>query len=231
MTSTQSGNRSGSYGVYVIELGRSANRYLDLEPGLELPCVYVGQSWHSPEKRFAIHKAGGFHASSIVVRNGIRLRPDLYEHLPRVRTKEEAEELEAAHARNLAGLGFHSYFDGSLLRPQHCPPTPESQAMQTSEHLEVVSDYVDRAIFAAVAALTQPDGPVEATPEKVATLLCAGGRAGEIPLSVPLTCRGRFAYLSPGPIGDRIGNLVASGFLFSTRDGRIYWSQPKEALA
>ena len=230
MTITQSENRRGSYGVYVIELGKGANRYLDLDPGLKLPCVYVGQSWHSPERRFAIHQAGGTHASSIVVRNGISLRPDLYEHLPRVRTKEEAVELETDHARNLAGLGFHSYFDGNLLRPQHCPPTIESRAMQTSEHLEGVSDYVDGAIFAAVGALNQPSGPVEATPEKVATLLCADGRAGQIPLSVPLACRGKFAYLSPDLIAGRVSHLVASGFLVSTEDGRIYWPQPKAAL-
>ena len=221
---------STDYGVYVIELDKGANRYLNLSFDLPLPVVYVGQSWHPPEHRFRQHMEGGRLASRIVVRNGVRLRPDLYEHLPRVRAKEEAIELEARHARDLAGLGFHAYFDGRLLRPAHCTPTTESGAMKSEEHLDTVSDYVDQAIFAAVAAVNQPNAQIKATPAKIATILCTSGSAGEIPLNVPLTCRGRFAYLSPGLIAGRIAVLVNSGFLCSSRDGRIYVSQPKEVL-
>jgi hypothetical protein len=44
------------------------------------PCVYVGMSGLLPEKRFANHKAGMKDAPP-VKRYGIRLLPQLYEHL------------------------------------------------------------------------------------------------------------------------------------------------------
>ena len=44
------------------------------------PCVYVGMTGLTPEERFANHKAGT-KAASLVTRYGIRLLPELYEHL------------------------------------------------------------------------------------------------------------------------------------------------------
>src|SRR5258706_15066195 len=44
------------------------------------PCVYVGMTGLTPEERFANHKAG-IKAASVVKRYGIRLMPELYEHL------------------------------------------------------------------------------------------------------------------------------------------------------
>src|SRR6516164_6639239 len=44
------------------------------------PCVYVGMSGLKPEERFANHKAG-IKAASVVKRFGLRLLPELYEHL------------------------------------------------------------------------------------------------------------------------------------------------------
>lgn len=44
------------------------------------PCVYVGMTGLTPEERFANHKAG-IKASGFVERYGVRLLPELYEHL------------------------------------------------------------------------------------------------------------------------------------------------------
>ena len=44
------------------------------------PCVYVGMTGLAPEQRFANHKAG-IKAASVVQRYGLRLLPELYEHL------------------------------------------------------------------------------------------------------------------------------------------------------
>ena len=44
------------------------------------PCVYVGMTGLTPEERFANHKAGT-KAAWIVKRYGLRLLPELYQHL------------------------------------------------------------------------------------------------------------------------------------------------------
>jgi hypothetical protein len=73
------------HSVYVVELDpavredrsfAAANR----ECSDELPCLYVGSTGLTPEERFERHKAGVQH-SRIVKKYGLKLRPDLYEHL------------------------------------------------------------------------------------------------------------------------------------------------------
>jgi predicted GIY-YIG superfamily endonuclease len=73
------------HNVYVVLLDpavaklrkvRAAN--LDCDP--KKPCVYVGMTGLTPEERFANHKAG-IKASYYPKRYGLRLLPELYEHL------------------------------------------------------------------------------------------------------------------------------------------------------
>ena len=70
------------YHVYVIELSRAvlyerkfqkANANYDPER----PCVYVGMTGLTPEKRFAKHKAG-IKANKYAEKYGVRLLPKLY---------------------------------------------------------------------------------------------------------------------------------------------------------
>ena len=68
--------------VYVIELdGAVLNhaRFRNANPKRDItkPCVYVGCTGLTPEKRFAKHKAG-IRANSYVQRYGLRLLPALY---------------------------------------------------------------------------------------------------------------------------------------------------------
>jgi len=70
------------HNVYVIELdGRVLNhaRFRAANPNRDItkPCVYVGCTGFSPEKRFEKHKAG-IQANSYVQRYGLRLLPRLY---------------------------------------------------------------------------------------------------------------------------------------------------------
>ena len=70
------------YSVYVIELdGRVLEhaRFRAANPNRDItrPCVYVGCTGLTPEKRFAKHKAG-IRANSYVRRYGLRLLPALY---------------------------------------------------------------------------------------------------------------------------------------------------------
>ena len=70
------------HNVYVIELdGAVLNhaRFRNANPERDItkPCVYVGCTGLTPEKRFARHKAG-IQANSYVRRYGLRLLPRLY---------------------------------------------------------------------------------------------------------------------------------------------------------
>ena len=74
--------RRDHHNVYVIELdGRVLNhaRFRAANPNRDItkPCVYVGCTGLTPEKRFAKHKAG-IQANSYVERYGLRLLPRLY---------------------------------------------------------------------------------------------------------------------------------------------------------
>ena len=95
--------------IYVVELDDSVRRnrkFLSLNPdnNLDLPCLYVGRTGHSPEKRFSNHKSG-YKASRIVKKYGIRLVPELYSHLNPM-TFNESEKMEIELARRLRSQGF-----------------------------------------------------------------------------------------------------------------------------
>lgn len=66
--------------------------------------LYVGQTSRDPDVRFDQHKAG-YKASREVTRFGVRLLPELVEHLNPLR-RWEALELEAALAEELARAGL-----------------------------------------------------------------------------------------------------------------------------
>ncbi len=68
------------------------------------PCVYVGMTGLTPEERFANHKAG-IKAASLVKRYGIRLLPELYEHLNPM-PYEAAAQMEMDLAEDLRRAGY-----------------------------------------------------------------------------------------------------------------------------
>ena len=93
------------YRVYVIELSRDCVT----KPGL-LPPLYVGQTAHPPEHRFAQHKAGGKLAASKPHRFGVRLRYDLFAGIRTFTTRKEAERAEKVVAKVLERRGHRVFW-------------------------------------------------------------------------------------------------------------------------
>jgi predicted GIY-YIG superfamily endonuclease len=68
------------------------------------PCVYVGMTGLTPEERFANHKAGT-KAAWVAKRYGLRLLPELYEHLNPM-PYEAATQMEKDLAEDLRWAGY-----------------------------------------------------------------------------------------------------------------------------
>ena len=94
-----------TYSIYVIELSRACVS----EPCALAP-LYVGQTAHSPEHRFAQHKAGGILAAGKPHRFGVRLRYDLMKCIAPLASRKEAEAAEKAVAAALEKRGHRVFW-------------------------------------------------------------------------------------------------------------------------
>ena len=94
-----------TYTVYIIQLSRDCVK----EPCALAP-LYVGQTAHDPEHRFAQHKAGGKLAAGKAHRYGERLRWDLMDKVSRCATRKEAEAMERAVAEALERRGHRVFW-------------------------------------------------------------------------------------------------------------------------
>ena len=68
------------------------------------PCVYVGMTGLTPEQRFANHKKGT-KAAAVVTLYGLRLLPELYEHLNPM-PYAAAAQMEQDLAEDLRRAGY-----------------------------------------------------------------------------------------------------------------------------
>ena len=93
------------YTVYVVELSRDCT-----SERCALAPLYVGQTAHTPERRFEQHKAGGKLAAGKPHRFGVRLRYDLMQKIPPSATREEAEAAEKAVAAALEKRGHRVFW-------------------------------------------------------------------------------------------------------------------------
>lgn len=94
-----------TYSIYIIELSRRCTR----KPCALAP-LYVGQTAHTPEHRFAQHKAGGKLAAGKAHRFGVRLRYDLMKRIGSFRSRSEAEQAEKAVAEALERRGHRVFW-------------------------------------------------------------------------------------------------------------------------
>lgn len=94
-----------TYRIYIIELARACVK----EPCALAP-LYVGQTAHTPEHRFAQHKAGGKLAARKPHKFGVRLRYDLMQGIGPFRTREDAEAAEKAVADALVRRGHRVFW-------------------------------------------------------------------------------------------------------------------------
>ena len=83
------------------------------------PCVYIGMTGLTPEERFANHKAG-IKDASLVKRYGLRLLPELYEHLNPM-PFDAAAQMEKDLAEDLRRVGTRSQVD---IECKLCPVRP-----------------------------------------------------------------------------------------------------------
>ena len=94
-----------SYIVYIIELARTCTR----QPCALAP-LYVGQTAHTAEHRFAQHKAGGTLAAPKAHKFGLKLRLDLMKGIGPFSTRKEAEAAEKAVAEALEKRGHRVFW-------------------------------------------------------------------------------------------------------------------------
>jgi hypothetical protein len=94
-----------TYSIYIIELSRACTT----KPCALAP-LYVGQTAHTPEHRFAQHKAGGKLAAGKPYRYGRRLRYDLMKGLSSFASRKEAEAAEKAVAQALERRGHRVFW-------------------------------------------------------------------------------------------------------------------------
>jgi hypothetical protein len=94
-----------TYAVYIIELSRECVK----EPCALAP-LYVGQTAHTPEHRFAQHKAGGKLAAGKPHRFGVKLRYDLMKGIGVFASRQAAEAAEKAVAAALEKRGHRVFW-------------------------------------------------------------------------------------------------------------------------
>jgi predicted GIY-YIG superfamily endonuclease len=95
LKATTRGERSAKHSVYVVLLH---------DPRRDRWGLYVGQTSRDPDWRFDQHKAG-YKASSAVRRFGVRLLPEVAEHLNPMH-QWESLDLEAALAASFGDAGI-----------------------------------------------------------------------------------------------------------------------------
>lgn len=102
--------RKHHHNVYVIELSPEVlqvKRFRDANPDYDAmkPCVYVGMTGLTPEKRFEKHKAG-IRANRYAKNYGLRLLPKLYAYANPMPYKAACDmEVELAISLREAGYG------------------------------------------------------------------------------------------------------------------------------
>ena len=97
------------HSVYVVLLDPAAGKIRKVRAenpkrNPRKPCIYVGMTGLTPEQRFANHKAGT-KAAWVVKRHGLRLVPELYEHLNPM-PYEAAAQMERELAEDLRRAGY-----------------------------------------------------------------------------------------------------------------------------
>jgi hypothetical protein len=97
------------HSVYVILLDEAVAKHpsiVRLNPGRQpsKPCVYVGMSGLPVDHRFENHK-NGYKSAWVVRKYGVRLLPELYEHLNPM-PFEAAAQMEIELAEDLRAEGY-----------------------------------------------------------------------------------------------------------------------------
>ena len=122
------------HNLYVIELDKEVLRYDEFEranpqyrPGM--PCLYVGETRHTPRKRFNYHLVG-YKSHEFVRRFAKRLLPEYYAHLNPV-SRDRAGEEEQRLADRLRALGCAVWQHDNALQSQQANKKARHSRHQT----------------------------------------------------------------------------------------------------
>lgn len=97
-----------TFRVYVVALDpavQQVGKFRKANAGSSGPCLYVGSTAHTPEHRFAQHKAGRFSNRGWVEKFGVGLAMQLADGRE-YQTRESAEQAERELAESLRKEGF-----------------------------------------------------------------------------------------------------------------------------
>jgi hypothetical protein len=196
------------YGVYAIQLRASYGP----RDHPHLPALYVGSSHYTPEERFRQHRDGYAAASRQAGPDVWRLRPELYEDVPLVYDRYEAERLERERALRLAEAEFTVRSDGEVPRVP-----PDRLRPFDAVELARVEDLFDRAAFAVVARGVRP----LRFEEVAAILLDAPTVNAASIIHTPCDEVRRFTHVGSAAVVARLREIVERGWLTMSADGTL----------
>ncbi len=108
--------------VYVIELDKEVLKYdefIKANPQYKegMPCLFVGETRHTPQKRFNYHLVG-YKSHEFVRRYARRLAPEYYARMNPV-SRDQAKIEEHNLANRLRSLGYAIWQHENALDAQH----------------------------------------------------------------------------------------------------------------
>jgi hypothetical protein len=139
---------------------------------------------------------------------GLWLRPDLYDDLRPV-PQDTAKELEATRALELSRCGYVALYNGTAREQAR-----ENWTKWGRDRIEPVIDWVDQAIFSALARL--PSAPSAHDCVRV----LKGEAATSALIDLPIPEWSRFPHVETAVLHGRISEL-ARGSALEERDGRL----------
>lgn len=128
---------SAQHHVYVIELDMEVlkfNEFLRANPHYKrgMPCLFVGETRHTPRKRFNYHLVG-YKSHEFVRRYARRLAPEYYASINPV-SSDLAKLEEYNLAFRLRALGYAVWQHENALNSQHATTKPGHAAHANMHH-------------------------------------------------------------------------------------------------
>ncbi|MGD8803198.1 MAG: hypothetical protein PVG12_08445 [Gammaproteobacteria bacterium] len=125
------------HNVYVIELDKEVlqfDEFLKANPKYKkgMPCLFVGETRHTPQKRFNYHLVG-YKSHEFVRRYARRLAPEYYAGINPVSCASAKAE-ERLLADRLRGLGYAVWQHDNALNNQHIEHNKNHRLQADSQH-------------------------------------------------------------------------------------------------
>jgi len=128
---------TAQHNVYVIELDKEVlkfDEFVKANPQYKegMPCLFVGETRHTPQKRFNYHMVG-YKSHEFVRRHARRLAPEYYARINPV-NGDHAKAEEQQLADRLRTLGYAVWQHENALNRQHVRTSPSRTSHGTVHH-------------------------------------------------------------------------------------------------